>query len=229
MPTEFTVNSRYVLLTYAQCGSLDPFDVSNHLSDLHAECIIGRERHADGGIHLHALVDFGKKKRSRRSDYFDVGGRHPNIEAISTTPWAAYDYATKDGEVCAGGLARPKPSGARDSERSTERRTSVNQRWAYICMAGSGDDFWSRCREVDPQRLCCSFSNLQRYAEWAYRVEPTPYESPAGLQFSQTWLDEVSTWLLQSGVGDPEPRVGKPEFSTRDCLSRQPRLKYTES
>ena len=68
----FNFNARYALLTYSQCGDLDGVEVSNHFTKLGAECIVAREAHADGGIHLHAFVDFGPecKFRSRRSDVF---------------------------------------------------------------------------------------------------------------------------------------------------------------
>nr|QWY79444.1 MAG: replication-associated protein [Cressdnaviricota sp.] len=106
------VNSRYLLLTYAQSNGLDEWDVSNHLSTLGAECIIAREDHADGGTHLHCFVDFNRKFRSRNIRIFDVGGFHPNVSPSRGTPEKGYDYAIKDGEVVAGGLARPAPRGA---------------------------------------------------------------------------------------------------------------------
>ena len=54
----FNFNARYALLTYSQCGDLDPWAVNEHLGQLRAECIIAREAHADGGNHLHCFVDF---------------------------------------------------------------------------------------------------------------------------------------------------------------------------
>lgn len=47
MPFRFA--ARFALLTYAQCGDLDPFAVNDHLGSLGAECIVGRENHGDGG------------------------------------------------------------------------------------------------------------------------------------------------------------------------------------
>ena len=40
--SSFRFQARYALLTYAQCGNLDPFAVVNHLAELGAECIIGK-------------------------------------------------------------------------------------------------------------------------------------------------------------------------------------------
>ena len=104
---QFSFNARYVLLTYAQCSDLDAWAVNDHLAFLGGECIIGRELHADGGTHLHAFCDFGKKFRSRRGDIFDVDGHHPNVVPSRGNPERGYDYAIKDGNIVAGGLARP--------------------------------------------------------------------------------------------------------------------------
>lgn len=103
---------RYVLLTYAQCGDLDPFEVCNHLASLNAECIIGRESHEDGGTHLHVFADFGTKFRSRNVRIFDVGGYHPNVSPSKGRPGEGWDYATKEGNIVAGGLERPGSGGS---------------------------------------------------------------------------------------------------------------------
>ena len=127
----FNFNAKYVLLTYAQCGDLDPWAVVDHLAELRAECIIGREAHADGGTHLHCFAHFDRKFRSRRADVFDVLGCHPNVSPTYTTPQAGWDYACKDGDIVAGGLARPdagKISGSGDV-------------WHDIVAAKSRDEF----------------------------------------------------------------------------------------
>ncbi len=192
MPS-FVINSRYVLLTYAQCGSLDPFDIVDLLATHHGECIIGREVHGDGGTHLHAFVDFGRKFRSRRADIFDVSGFHPNISPSLGHPDRGYDYATKDGDVVAGGLERPSPSGrAGDRERSSDRV------WNEIIMAPTADTFWQLLREHQPRALCTSFVSLQKFAEWNYRVDPEPYEHDPGLVFNLAGYPALDRWTREN-------------------------------
>lgn len=70
----FRVQTRYVLLTYAQCGDLDEWRVHDVITSFPAECLIARETHADGGIHLHAFVDFGRR----------VDIRDPRLLSINT-------------------------------------------------------------------------------------------------------------------------------------------------
>ena len=60
----FDYHFRYALITYSQCGDLSPERVGERFQELGALLVIGRENHADGGIHLHCFVDFGRKEGS---------------------------------------------------------------------------------------------------------------------------------------------------------------------
>lgn len=103
----FDFHARYGLFTYSQSGTLSEWEVLDKFVSLGAECIIAREQHADGGTHLHVFADWGKRRRFRRSDTWDVHDHHPNIVPSRGTPGTGWDYCTKDGEVVAGGLERP--------------------------------------------------------------------------------------------------------------------------
>ncbi|UDN67442.1 replication-associated protein [robinz virus RP_326] len=179
---------RYALLTYAQCGNLDPFNVVNHISSLGGECIIGREHHEDGGLHLHAFCDFGRKLRSRNVRLFDVDGCHPNVEPTKQTPAAGWDYATKDGDVVAGGLERPGNG------------TSDKTDWAKIVAASNADEFWELCESVAPRALLCNFQSLRGFADWRFKPEPPKYEQPRGVQIDTGKFPELDAWVQQNIV-----------------------------
>lgn len=206
----FNVNSRYVLLTYAQCGDLDPWAVNDLLSTLGAECIIGRERHEDGGIHLHAFVDFNRKFRTRRSDIFDVDGHHPNISQSRGTPEAGYDYAIKDGDVVAGGLGRPEGK-SRGGDGSTHAK------WTAITQAENREQFWELCHELDPKAAATSFTQLSKYADWRFAPDPPVYEHPIGISFTDGDFDGRREWLDQAGIGGGERR-GKWSYTSAYLL-----------
>ncbi|AMH87711.1 replication-associated protein [Pteropus associated gemycircularvirus 7] len=195
-------NVRRALITYSQCGNLDPFEVSNHFSNLGAECIVGRERHSDGGIHLHVFVDFGRQFSSRKTDVFDVGGCHPNIAKCGRTPWKAYDYAIKDGDVVAGGLERP-------DEESGDGSGSVDSTWHSILAAETPEEFWSLCHDLAPRDLARSFPSLQKYCDWRYRPVTRPYSTPAGYDFDTSCAPELDEWLPKSLVLYGDTRLGK--------------------
>lgn len=189
MPFRFA--GRYALLTYAQCADLDAFEVVNHLARLGAECIVGREDHADGGVHLHAFVDFGRKFQSRNERVFDVGGRHPNVLRGTRTPEKMYDYAIKDGEVVAGGLERPSGTGVSET-------SSV---WAKIILAETRDEFFGLISELDPRSMCVNFGSIRSYAEWRYRESRDPYRTPEGVQICTDQVPELNEWVQRNLVG----------------------------
>lgn len=192
--SSFRFAARYALLTYSQCGDLDPFDVVCHLASLGAECIVGREDHADGGVHLHAFTDFGRKFQSRNCRVFDVGGHHPNVSPSQGTPEEGWDYAIKDGDVVGGGLERPGGS----------RVSPSGSKWAYIIAAESRDEFFDRVASMDPRALCVSFGNLRTYADWRYRVDPAPYRNPANIGFDTSGFPELDQWVREN-LGGTEP------------------------
>lgn len=188
------VNSRYVLLTYAQCGNLDEWHVNDHMATLGAECIVGREIHpTTGGIHLHVFVDFGRKFRSRSPQVFDVDGRHPNVSPSRGTPEKGYDYAIKDGDVIAGGLERPRPRGG--MHVGAENIFNI----AHLCE--SPNEFLELCDEVDRGNLADRFPSRRAYADWRFKADAEPYVTPGGATFASGALDGRDDWLAQSGIG----------------------------
>uniref|UniRef100_A0A8A4XCG0 Replication-associated protein n=1 Tax=Phylloscopus Genomoviridae sp. TaxID=2814989 RepID=A0A8A4XCG0_9VIRU len=211
MPS-FICNARYFLVTYAQCADLSEWDVLDRFSSLGAECIIGRELHEDGGLHLHVFADFGRKFRSRKSDIFDVDGRHPNIEPSKGTPEKGYDYAIKDGDIVAGGLERPE----------VRVRTRKNfDTWSAIAGAKNRDEFWELCEELDPKSMCVAFGQLQKFCDWRFAEVPSEYESPGGVEFVGGDVDGRDDWVSESGLRLDEPLI----VSGEECM-KAPHVKY---
>lgn len=211
MPSPFITNGRYFLLTYPQCGDLDEWTIVNHLSSLGCECIVAREDHADGGTHLHAFVDAGRKFRSRRPDIFDVGGKHCNITPSRGNPAGGYDYATKDGEVVAGGLERPSGGGV----------STASTPWHWVVSANSVEEFWGLARELDPKVVITNFANLQRYAAAEY-VHDDEYVHPSGFEFELGMVPELAEWreqYLEHDGGGKQP----PPSLARFALGGNPR------
>lgn len=224
----FYFSARYVLLTYAQCTGLSEWAVLDHISSLGAECIIGREDHADGGTHLHVFCDFGRKKQSRRSTFFDVDGRHPNIEPSRGNPEGGFDYAIKDGNVVAGGLERP----------SRIRISSITDKWSTIVNADSREEFFDLLRELDPKTYVTRWADICRYADNAYATRVEPYVGPDGLEFELGMVPELVGWRGEHLGDDPVegmwssgglagPSERKPTFY--HSYLRQPRSRFARS
>ena len=222
MSQQFRLQTRYVLLTYSQCGDLDPQLVCSHLAEIPAECLIGRENHADGGIHLHAFVDFGRRLNIRDQRLFDVDGRHPNITPCGRTPQKMLDYAIKDGDVVAGGL---------DPIIGGEDVPGDGTVWHQIANAETVDRFWELVRELAPRALLCNHQSLRAYAEWHYRPAAVEYSHPPELRVVSDHVPELEYWvrdnLSGSGKsytcaislrgGDPQRGTPTPPFGRLRC------------
>lgn len=62
-------------------------------------CRIAKESHEDGSPHVHALVKYSKRVRSRDNRLFDFNGRHPNIQS-ARSPAKVLAYLSKEGNFC---------------------------------------------------------------------------------------------------------------------------------
>jgi hypothetical protein len=188
----FRFAARYGLLTFPQSGDLEPDSVVNHLAELGAKCIVGREKHQDGGIHLHAFFMFKRKFESRNVRVFDVGGRHPNVVRGYSTPEKGYAYAIKDGDIAGGDLEL-------DDVRAKVSVSRAN--WDEIKLAGTREEFFEAVGRLEPKSLCCSFSSLRAYADWKYRPEPVPYRHPANVSLTTAAFPELSAWVSHNLEG----------------------------
>lgn len=199
MPSAFHLkNRRYVLFTYSQAGpDFDYWAVVDLLGDLGAECIIGREEHADGGIHFHVFTDFGRLFSTRKVRIFDVGGKHPNIKPIGRTPATAYDYAIKDGDIVAGGLGRPGGDCDWDPDNF----------WSSAAHCGSSDEFLHFCDQLATRDLIKSFPNFRAYANWKWNSGVPEYDQPAGAVFDTSAAPGIDEWLSQSALGTGKSRA----------------------
>lgn len=187
MPRAFRFIGDHVLLTFAQSPDLDPQEVVALIRRLGGECIIGRENHADGGIHFHCFVQFEHEFQSEDARVFDVGGRHPNVRKMYRTPEKGYDYAIKDGDVVGGSLERPQPSGASLGKTS--------DKWAEIIASETRDEFLAAVGRLDPKSLCCMFVSLSKYCDWRYRVDRAPYSTPGSVSIVAEGVHQLGDWV----------------------------------
>lgn len=191
--TSFRFAAKYGLLTYAQIGDRDidefGWKISDMLSGIGAECIVGAEYHADGGRHLHAFFMFERKFQSRNVRVFDLDGCHPNIVRGYSSPEEGAKYAIKDGDVIAGGL---------DISTLGASVSGTRNVWAEIILAETRDEFFEACARLAPRALLCSYTSLRCYADWKYREVPEPYSTPGGLSFDTSGVPELDQWVRES-------------------------------
>jgi len=185
MPRGFSFAGNHVLLTFAQSPDLDPEEVNALILRLGGKCIIGRENHADGGIHFHCFVQFEHEFITTDKRAFDVGGRHPNVRKMYRTPEKGYDYAIKDGDVVGGTLERPSGVSLGKS----------GDKWLEIIASETRDEFFEAAARLDPKSLCCSFNSLCKYADWKYRTDRAPYSTPGGISLHTEGVAGLDDWV----------------------------------
>lgn len=198
MPSEFVFkDAKFVLLTYSQITYNDELITSilELICDLGGECIIARELHSDGGVHLHVLCEFERKFSTRDARKFDVGGFHPNIKKVKAgTEATVWDYVTKDGDVVGGGLEPITVEGRRGNP-TKQWEGEYTSKWAYIVDAADKDEFYNRLRAEDPRALACNYPSIAKYADFRYRKDAEEYSHPIDWTFNVAGNRELTEWL----------------------------------
>lgn len=200
--TRFRFTKRFCILTYSQTPpDFDPDEIVRILHRACRGCIVARESHLDGGTHYHAFVDYGTPRDWTNPRRWDVLGMHPNVKPVSRTPFNAYAYVGKDKNIvhdCFSDATRPRPARQTgDAQRNRKRA------WAEIANASNKDEFFEKCKTLDPRSLITCFGNVSRYADYAFPDIRGQYESPAGIAIDLTGYGRLreyfSNWLRQHG------------------------------
>lgn len=203
MPFQF--DNRKVFLTYAQVGDTPLNDIFQFLSQLRVGrnpeqpryLVVSRERHADGGFHFHAVIDFGKRFRSRDERVFDFNGLHPNIVAIRTDRQYKnnVDYTKKDGEFQELG-----------EYQEPEERGHKQQHWIDLIDGSTNPgDFMAKAKAVAPRDFVLQNDKFEAFAHKYYNnVETfvpryTPEDFTDVPDTATNWVEEVLNQVSSVG------------------------------
>ena len=181
----FRFAAKHGLLTYSALGNdMDAVEglahrIVEHLGVLGAECIIGRENHLDGGLHLHAFFMFERKFESRNVRIFDVDGKHPNIVRGYSNADAGCSYACKEGDIVAGGL---DPGQLR---AAVDRHGGV---WNEIILSETREEFSTLAGDWLQGHFCVPLPRLS--------VTPTGNTEifPSRTAHLSTWNSNLKLW-----------------------------------
>lgn len=205
MPNQ-QIQFKQCLLTYAQCGDLDPHLIVNRLAELQAACIIGRESHADGGTHLHVYCQWETKYRSRNHTAFDVDGRHPNIQPVKWgSPEWVRDYAIKFGDIVAGD---PILASECDTETAPNKSAQSKADWSLIVASATEEEFWANVELLAPRSMGCNHMSLMSFARWKYAPKPEPFVSNWSEEdFDLSFYPAIAAWRRDHlRANDPQVR-----------------------
>lgn len=181
----FRFAAKYGLLTYAQSDGLDPWRIVNLLADLGCECIVAKELHADGGTHYHAFFMHSDKLCTRNARVFDIDQYHPNILRGRKTPESMYDYATKYGDVVAGGLQRPD---------AIPPKTNSDDFWRCVFDAPTREETFRVAQESSVSLLGRYYFQVRAIAEAKTVQNPLHYVSPESLEWELGPYPELPDW-----------------------------------
>lgn len=214
-------SGRYIMLTYSQTGKSWPYQqLVAMLDSLGAKYRIGRERHADGGFHFHAFVNFERKydfedvhkfcvgqKRSSRTNC--PGQTHCNILRVYKTPENTWDYVGKscpppDGPPLQAGETLESRTGelvASNCERPTPRKggSSRDENWAHSLSLPTGKEFSEDVEKHSPRDYVVHHNAIQKIAESKDYIKPLPKEpSVEGLIVHWSRFPTIKRWVLDS-------------------------------
>lgn len=194
---------RYFLLTYAQAGDNWPVaELTALLGLVGAKCRIGKEHHQDGGAHYHAFVDFGHKYEFENVHRFCVGPKRPgstsncigqthcNILPIRRTPFHAFDYAGKDGNVLYEDVTRPPARGA---------GASRDDKWAGSLQLATKNEFLEDLKNHSPRDWVLYYKQIEAAADRVFGKHSQPPNLPdpsIGLTIHWNRYPEVKHWVL---------------------------------
>lgn len=204
--------SRFMLLTYPQCGYAWPYDEVVKLSEtLDFQYHICREQHEDGGYHFHALLDFRRKFETENVHRFCVGTRrtgsdracpgqaHCNILPVVRTPFNAWDYVGKYGDIVASNLDRPPARGP---------NTTRDDLWTGSMALSTKDAFLADVKKHSPRDYCLYPSSIKSSADSLFgvtrRQPDMPQLEPRGLTIHWDRYPSVRGWVLGSLSGGVE-------------------------
>lgn len=198
-PGSFRLKARRIFVTHSQVP--ESFAIQSFIDDLEllgAQYNIGRERHEDGGTHYHSYIDFGRAFETENPRRFDVGQTHAHIRRVCRTPWNAYNYATKDGDVVKSTCDRPP------IVRSALER---NADGLYVLAAPDSAELYERLTEVNPWLILKCSTQLEHHCKRVYRPPAkAAYVNPDGLQFQWRSFPEAGKWILGS-LSNGEQRI----------------------
>lgn len=99
------MSSQKFLLTYSQINlaTFDEAELGAYLTNLCdgniQQVLVARERHQNGGHHIHVYLDVGKVISVTNCRFFDYSARHCNIRKVWRTPEKVVSYVRKDGNI----------------------------------------------------------------------------------------------------------------------------------
>lgn len=176
---KFRVNAKNIFLTYPRCDLTTEYlrDAILKITGLTILwMVIASELHEDGGQHLHAQIEFDKKKNIRNERYFDVDAFHPNISA-SRNIKAVGEYVMKGGEYILHGITEEEFHKRVDTDKSLTTE-SVDERASRVLAASTYREGIDLAKRLTPALWLINSDKIEMTLRKQYEHRLHEYSTP---------------------------------------------------
>nr|AHB82047.1 replication-associated protein [Jatropha mosaic Lucknow virus]AIR77182.1 replicase protein [Jatropha leaf curl virus] len=208
----FSVSAKNIFLTYPKCplSKETVLDLLRNISCPSDKLFIrvAQEKHEDGSLHIHALIQFKGKARFRNARHFDLthphssSQFHPNIQGAKSSS-DVKSYIEKDGDYIDWGSFQIDGRSARGGQQT------ANDAAAEALNSGSADAALAIIREKMPRDYIFQYHNLKSNLERIFTPPRVDYVSPYPLSSFDRVPEELEIWASENVVS-PAARPFRP-------------------
>ncbi|ABG79572.1 replication-associated protein [Tomato yellow leaf curl Indonesia virus-[Lembang]] len=227
----FQINAKNYFLTYPHC-SLSKSEALSQIRNLNTPTNkkyikICSELHEDGEPHLHVLIQFEGKFKTKNKRFFDLVSPtrsthfHPNIQGAKSSS-DVKAYIEKDGDTLEWGTFQI------DGRSSRGGKQSANDAYAKAMNAGNKAEALNILKELAPKDYILQFHNLNTNLDKIFMTPQPVFTSPfLSSSFDQV-PEELEEWVAENIV-DPAARPLRPKSLVLQGDSRTGKTMWARS
>lgn len=211
----FRMAAKKFYLTYPRCD-VEPSVVLGRIEALPGGvkwAVVGREKHADGGLHLHCAFWLNDRLETTNPHFFDalVGGAHGNYQVMAKPP-DCVKYCIKDDDFIAS-------EGFDAKAYITARKAGVSTGFATVAVKVKEGTSLAELNDAHPGFMLQHLTKVKTYAAFCTATIPAEplVAFPADLPDLATLNDSeaaVFNWLRGNLIGFP----ARPRFRSLQLM-----------
>nr|UOL65610.1 replication-associated protein [Tomato leaf curl Chiayi virus] len=202
--SSFQVKAKNIFLTYPKCPipKEEALELIKNIQCPSDKLFIrvAQEKHSDGTLHLHALIQFKGKAQFRNSRHFDLTHPntstqfHPNFQGAKSSS-DVKSYIEKDGDYVDWGVFQVDGRSARGGQQT------ANDAAAEALNAGSKEAAMAIIREKLPKEYIFQFHNLNTNLDRIFAPPLEVFVCPfLSSSFDQV-PEELEQWVSENVSG----------------------------
>nr|AMD16528.1 replication-associated protein [Beet curly top virus] len=205
----FHIKAKNIFLTYPQCSVIkeDALEILKNIPCPSDKLFIrvSQEKHKDGSLHLHALIQFKGKAQFRNPRHFDIthpsssSTFHPNFQGAKSAS-DVKQYIEKDGDYVDWGTFQVDGRSARGGQQT------ANDAAAEALNAGNAVEALQIIREKLPEKFIFQYHNLKPNLEAIFLPPPDIYQPPYPLSSFNRVPEIIQEWADSYFGLDPAAR-----------------------